>query len=122
MLSVPGIGLVHSMELITELIDINRFKNENYLFSYAGLIPTSFSSGDKQRIGDITKRGNTRIRKALVESAWVAIRKDFELLSRYEEYKQRMNGNRAIIKIAKSLLRRIKWVWSNEQKYEIAQG
>ena len=117
LLTVPGVGLFHAMVFLTELIDMKRFKNENHLFSFCGLIPTTNTSADKQRIGEMTRRGNTRVTTALIKSAWVAIRSDNELLMRYETYRKRMNGNKAIIKIAKTLVRRIRKVWIHKEKY-----
>ena len=119
--SVPGVGLLTQMLLLTEIVDINRFKTEDQLFAYTGLIPRTNSSGETQRTGEMTKRGNKRLKSALIESAWVAIRKDPQLLVKYETYRKRMGGHKAIVRVARILLRKIRSVWRNEQNYLITE-
>ena len=118
--SVPGIGNLTAMMLLTELDEIDRFKKLDAMCCYVGLIPTVASSDEKVRVGDITPRRNKILRKALVESSWVAIRKDPALMMKYNELCGRMKGNKAIIRIAKKLLNRIRYVLIHEQEYELA--
>lgn len=118
--SIPGIGLVVSMTLVTELGDINRFKSLDKLCSFIGLIPTTSSSGDSDRVGGITPRSNKPLRSVLIESAWVASRNDPALSLAYNQLCKRMKPNRAIIRIAKKLLNRIRYVLKNQQAYEYA--
>lgn len=115
--TIPGIGMINAITLLTELEDIKRFKNEDHLCSYAGLKPNIYSSSDYTYVGKITNRANRYVREALVESAWIAIRKDPALLMAYKEYVRRMNSNKAIIRIAKKLLRRIRFVLINQTAY-----
>ena len=56
--SIPGIGGIVAMTLLTEINDITRFNNEKQFASYLGLVPTSHSSGDKTIHGEMTFRGN----------------------------------------------------------------
>jgi transposase len=116
--SVPGVGLTMAMTIITELEDIKRFGNFDRLCSYVGLVPGTDSSGDNERVGEITPRSNRQLRSMLIESSWIAIRHDPALMMRYRELCQRMEPNRAIIQIAKKLLRRIKYVLTNKEPYE----
>lgn len=116
--SVPGVGLTMAMTLITELEDIGRFRNFDRLCSYVGLVPGTDSSGDNEKIGEITPRSNRQLRSMLIESSWIAIRHDPALMMRYRELCQRMEPNRAIIQIAKKLLRRLKYVITNREPYE----
>jgi len=115
--SVPGIGLVISFILLSELETINRFKNLDRLSSYVGLIPSTNSSGEKDRVGNITRRSNKILRTSLIEAAWVAIRQDPALLLKYAVLKNRMSPNEAIVRIAKKILNRIRYVLKNEQEY-----
>lgn len=119
--SVPGLGLLTTMLLITEIVEMKRFKKEDHMLSYAGFIPTSADTGDKQKTGPMTKRGNPRIKWALVESAWVAIRQDSELLLRYENFRKTKGAQKAIVKIARILLRKIRRVWLKQEKYIYAE-
>jgi len=116
--TVPGIGLIMSMTIITELENIERFGSLDKLCSYVGLVPRTNSSGDNEKIGKITPRSNRQLRSMLIESAWIAIRQDPALMMRYSELCQRMEPNKAIIKIAKKLLSRIKHVLKNNEPYE----
>ena len=116
--SIPGIGMLTAMILLTELETINRFEKFDKLCSFIGLVPSTHSSGDKEIIGDITKRGHTVLRSAVIESAWVAVRHDPALIKSYHEYCRRMDPNKAIIRIAKKLLNRIRYVLKNKQPYE----
>ena len=59
--SVPGIGTIVGMTILTEVYDVKRFHNENEFAAYLGLIPTSHSSGDKIVHGEKTFRGNRQI-------------------------------------------------------------
>lgn len=122
--SVPGIGLLTAMVILTELIDINRFKHLDHLCSYVGLIPQTHNSGEKDRVGQMTKRGNSGLKKALIESSWVAIRHDSALALAYQNYKKNRPGNdraaknKAIVKIARKLLNRIRFVLKNQEPYK----
>jgi transposase len=117
--SIKGIGLLGAMTIITELIDIERFKRPDELHSYAGLIPNMHSSGEKEYIGNITSRSNPYLRPLLIQCAWIASKKDPELCLTYTELRNRgMKSNRAIIKIAKKLLNRIRFVWRTGEKLE----
>jgi len=120
LISVPGIGPTIAMLILTEIENIDRFKNLDQLCSFIGLIPSTNSSGDKVRTGDITPRGHKLLRSLIVEAAWVAIRNDPALMLCYANYTKRMDPNKAIIRIAKKLLNRIRYVLKNEQKYEKA--
>jgi transposase len=59
-----------AMVLATELGDLRRFENPRQLMAYLGLIPSEHSSGDRRRLGSITKAGNARVRHVLVQAAW----------------------------------------------------
>ena len=76
------------------------------------------SSGENDITTGITPRRNGRLRSALIESAWVAIRNDPALLSSYQSLTKRMPGNKAIVRIAKKLLRRMVQVLRIKKSYE----
>lgn len=56
--------------IATELGDLRRFESPRQLMAYLGLVPSEHSSGDRRRLGAITKAGNTRVRHVLVQAAW----------------------------------------------------
>jgi transposase len=114
---IPGIGILTAMIILTEIETINRFGSFDKLCSFIGLIPSTNSSGEKENIGEITHRGNSFLRGALVESAWIAARMDLALNKCYHDYCKRMEANKAIIRIARKLLNRIRFVLKNNQPY-----
>ena len=117
--SIPGIGPLSAIAVITEIGDINRFSNINKLSSFVGLMPLTSSSGEVERVGGMTYRCNTYLRTILVEASWQAVRKDPAMLIYYREHASKGNGKRAIVKVAGKLLNRIRYVLKNKQAYEI---
>jgi transposase len=116
--SIDGISLINGMVIQTEIQDIKRFRTLDNLCGYAGLVPDINSSDERMVITGITSRCNEFLRKALIESSWILIRKDPAMLLKYNEYRKRMNKNKAIIRIARHLLARIRYVWNNQNEYE----
>lgn len=107
-LSVPGVGEITARILSNELGDMSQFSNEKKLFSYTGLTPCEYSSGEHIRQGHITKQGKTILRKILVQSAWTAIKRDKSLEDIYNRIASSAGGKRAIIGIARRLVGRIR--------------
>jgi len=118
LISIPGIGALTSMIILTEIGDISRFENFDHLSSFVGFVPMTNSTGEKDKVGDITIRRNSMLRGALIESAWVAIKADPVLMLAYQNLTKRMVANRAIVRIAKKLLSRIRYVLINQKPYE----
>ena len=115
--TVPGISTLTAMTLLTELSDSARFRSLDRMSSYVGLIPDTHSSGDKEHTGHITQRRHRQLRSLLIEASWVAIRKDPILLMAFAQYSKRMRKTRAIVKIARKLLNRIRYVLKNQAEY-----
>ncbi|MDQ0191997.1 transposase [Paenibacillus wynnii] len=65
-----GIALLTAMTLVVEIENFERFRSPAQLMSYLGLVPREYSSGASTKRGRLTKAGNPRVRRALVESAW----------------------------------------------------
>lgn len=117
LVGIPGISTITAMILLTELIDIVRFHSLDHLASFVGLVPGEDSSGDDRTITGITQRKNPYLRWILIECAWVAVRKDPALMLAFAKLTKRMSKNRAIIRIARKLLNRIRFVLKNGQPY-----
>jgi hypothetical protein len=70
--SSPGQAAIFWMRraqlLIAEITDFRRFPNARSLMAFLGLIPSEDSSGNKIRPGSITKAGNSRVRKHIIEA------------------------------------------------------
>ena len=65
-----GISLHSAMVLATEIVDWRRFERPAQLACYLGLVSREDSSGGRQRLGSITKAGNSHCRHVLVQAAW----------------------------------------------------
>lgn len=117
LLSVTGVGFITAITFYTEIMDMTRFSNCDRLNTFVGFAPSTHSSGEKNKSTGITKRKNRFLRYLLIEAAWIAIRKDPALLMHYTELVKRMPTQQAIIRIAKKLARRMRYVWLNQQPY-----
>lgn len=115
--TVPGISTLSAMILLTEIGDVTRFPSLDTLASYAGLIPDTKSSGEEEHVTHITKRRNPMLRMLLIESSWVAVRKDPALMLAFNKLCRRHKKTAAIIHIARKLLNRIRFVLKNRREY-----
>ena len=115
--AIPGIGVITAMELLTELGDIRRFRRADRLAAYVGLTPSQYSSGERLRMGHITRSGNGSVRGMLVEAAWILIGKDVRMKQVYERLKHR-GGKRAIVAVARRLLLAVRQVLISGQPYQ----
>ena len=120
LLSVPGIGFITAMTVVTEIIDMNRFKTLEKLASYVGLVPSMQSSDETEINYGISPRRNKYLRTLLIEAAWKAVKKDPALTMKFNQLSRRMNRNKAIVRIAKILLNRIRYVWKNQKPYVLS--
>ena len=89
--ALRGVAVLAAITLVAEIGDFHRFTNPRHLMAYLGLTPSERSSGAKTSRGEITKAGNTRARRVLVESAWtyrLPARIGVEILKRNERLPQ----------------------------------
>ena len=70
LMAVRGIDLIAAVTIMAELGDLSRFASPRELMAYLGLVPSEHSTGDTVRRGGITKAGNRRARRILVEASW----------------------------------------------------
>src|SRR5262249_58115109 len=85
----PGIGLLTALAIVHTLGPIDRFSNARKVTAYIGLDPVEHSSGDRKRIGSISKQGSRLVRFLLVEAAQTAARRDQDLKRVYHRVMQR---------------------------------
>jgi transposase len=67
--TIPGIGYISALSIIAEIGDIRRFASGKKLMGYAGLVPSTYASGETIRHGKITRQGSMWLRTALIECA-----------------------------------------------------
>jgi transposase len=70
LMAMRGIDLVAAVTVLAEIGDLSRFENPRQLMAYLGLVPSERSTGESVKRGSITKAGNGRARRVLVEAAW----------------------------------------------------
>jgi transposase len=68
--ALRGVQWLVAITVVAELGDLTRFDSPRQLAAFVGLIPSEYSSGSSRRQGGITKAGNGRARRALIEAAW----------------------------------------------------
>lgn len=70
LMTLRGVDQLVAMTLLAELGELKRFAHPRELMGYLGLVPSEHTSGDKRRLGAITKTGNSHARRVLIEAAW----------------------------------------------------
>ncbi len=117
--SVSGISSISAITLYAEIINPDRFNSFDELASFVGLVPYLDASGEESdKTKGLTPRRNRFLRHILIEAAWHAVKTDPALTKAFNKYTKRMNKKKAIIRIAKKLLKRIRYVWKYKKTYE----
>jgi transposase len=70
LMALRGVDLISAATLVAEIGDLSRFRKPQELMAYLGLVPSEDSTGEAVRRGSITKAGNRRARRILVECSW----------------------------------------------------
>jgi transposase len=117
--SIPGVGLITAMTFLTEVGDTSRFSSGDRLCNYIGLVPSLHGSGDEIHVGNLTPRKHTHILSVLIESAWTAVGKDPALMQAYHKLINRMKAQEAIIRIARKLVARMRFVLLHHTEYQL---
>lgn len=118
----PGVGPVTALAFVLTIGDVRRFRKGRQVASYVGLIPAEHSSGGKQRLGHISKQGNSLLRFLLVEAAQSAVRKDAELARCYSRLKHRHSTGVAKVAVARKLALRLYWMLRTQMDYAQIHG
>ncbi|MDE1825453.1 MAG: IS110 family transposase [Candidatus Micrarchaeota archaeon] len=116
--TIPGIGRVGALTLASEIADVKRFSNEGKIFSYAGLVPRVYQSGEKEWRGHI-HHGNNFIKRILVECVQIHIRvcQNSPISAAYRRIKIRAGHNKAKIAAARRMLRIIYYMLMRDESY-----
>jgi transposase len=130
--SVPGLGLITATALIASLGNVTNFKNGRQLSAWLGLVPKQHSSGGKEQLLGISKRGDVYLRTLLIQGARSLLNAKF----RYTTEEQRSNKdfskftawmlileekrghNRTVVAIANKLARVVFALLSNNYDYD----
>ena len=120
---IPGIGPLGSTAIIPAVGDPHRFRSGRKMSAFFGIVPREHSSGNRRRLGSITKRGDTYVRTVFIHGGRSVLlaahrRKNLDRLHRWAlEVERRQGRNRAAVAIANKMVR-IAWaVWTRGTRY-----
>ena len=111
----PGIGPVISLAFVLTVGDVGRFESSRQLVSYLGLNPSEDSSGERRRMGSISKQGNGFMRLLLIQGAQTAVRGDLHLGRQYRRLAAKKNKAVAKVMVARKLAVRLFWMLKTKQ-------
>ena len=114
----PGVGALTALAFVLIIGRAERFPCGKQIASYLGLVPLEESSGQRRRLGHITKQGNSLLRFLLVEAAQVTVRSDPEWRSKYFHLATRRGRKIAKVAMARRLAVRLYWMWRKGWDYE----
>jgi transposase len=114
----PGVGYLTALAFVLIIGTAERFQCGKQIASYLGLVPSEESSGDRRRLGHITKQGNSLLRFLLVEAAQVTVRSDPEWRSKYFHLAMRRGRKIAKVAMARRLAVRLYWMWRKGWDYQ----
>ncbi len=117
--SIPGIGPLTAASILVEMGDVKRFETFYHLNSFVGLLPMEHSSGEVDNKLRLTVRKHRQLRSDRIESAWTAKRTDPAMALYFQQQIKRKDSKIVIVKIARKLLNRIRFVLINQQPYEM---
>src|SRR6202165_4674054 len=114
----PGVGPLTALAFVLIIGQADRFQCGKQIASYLGLVPLEDSSGNRRRLGHITKQGNSLLRFLLVEAAQVTARSLPEWRSKYCHLTMRRGRKIAKVAMARKLAVRLYWMLRKEWDYE----
>ena len=114
----PGVGAITALAFVLIIGDAERFPNGKKLSSYLGLVPAEESSGDRRRLGHISKQGNSLLRCLLGEAAQAAVRSDPEWRRQFVRLAMRRQRAIAKVAMARKLAVSLLWMWRDGRDYE----
>src|SRR6202023_412584 len=107
----PGVGALTALAFVLIIGKADRFGCGKQVASYLGLVPLEDSSGNRRRLGHITKQGSSMMRFLLVEAAQVTVRSVPEWRSKYLHLMMRRGRKTAKVAMARKLAVRLYWMW-----------
>jgi transposase len=114
----PGVGALTALAFVLIIGKAERFRCGKQVASYLGLVPLEESSGNRRRLGHITKQGSSMLRFLLVEAAQVTVRSVPEWRSQYLHLMMRRGRKIAKVAMARKLAVRLYWMMRQGWDYE----
>lgn len=113
----PGIGPVISLAFVLTIGSIDRFQRSRELVSYLGLNPSEDSSGERRRLGGISKQGSSLMRLLLIQGAQTAVRGDEDLRRQYRRLASKKHRAVAKVMVARKLAVRMFWMLKTQRTH-----
>jgi transposase len=114
----PGVGPLTALAFVLIIGDAKRFQCGKRVASYLGLVPLEDSSGNRRRLGHITKQGSSMLRFLLVEAAQVTVRSLPEWRRKYAHLMMRRGRKTAKVAMARRLAVRLYWMMRQGWDYQ----
>jgi transposase len=114
----PGVGPLTALAFVLIIGRAERFQCGKQIAAYLGLVPLEDSSGNRRRLGHITKQGSSMLRFLMVEAAQVTVRSLPEWRSKYFHLMMRRGRKIAKVAMARRLAIRLYWMWRKRWDYE----
>ena len=114
----PGVGPLTALAFVLIIGDANRFPCGKQVAAYLGLVPLEDSSGNRRRLGHITKQGSSMMRFLLVEAAQVTVRSLPEWRRKYAHLMMRRGRKIAKVAMARKLAIRLYWMMRQGWDYQ----
>jgi transposase len=114
----PGVGALTALAFVLIIGRTERFQCGKQIAAYLGLVPLEDSSGNRRRLGHITKQGSSMLRFLLVEAAQVTARSIPEWRSKYFHLAMRRGRKIAKVAMARRLAIALYWMWRKGWNYE----
>ena len=111
-------GALTALAFVLIIGEAERFGCGKQIASYVGLVPLEKSSGNRRRLGHITKQGNSMLRFLLVEAAQVTARSIPEWRSKYFHLVMRRGRKIAKVAMARRLAVGLYWMMRKQWDYE----
>ena len=118
----PGVGALTALAFVLIIGEAERFNCGKQIAAYLGLVPAEDSSGERQRLGHISKQGNSLLRFLLVEAAQATVRSDRQWRMRFLHLAKRRGNKIAKVAMARRLAVRLYWMWRKGWNYEQLQS
>jgi transposase len=113
----PGVGPLTALAFELVIGTAERFHCGKQISSYVGLVPAEESSGDRRRLGPISKQGNSLLRFLLVEAAQVTVRSSPQWRSKFFHLAMRRGRKIAKVAMARKLAVHLYWMWRQGWDY-----
>jgi len=121
LMTIPGISFFGALLITSELGDWRRFASSRKLASYAGLVPSTYSSGGRTRHGAITKQGSKNLRFILLQAITHLARRDARFGKMYTRIKIKHGAKTARIAVSRKLLCVIFAMLRSRQPFQITK-